>query len=120
MFTFGIARKRAIGRAPLAVICALSMLLATFGATAAATGPASHAEVIAQGVAPLSANSMAWRVVLRQPDPAEEHPPIARHLGFTLVHQGALLVTGYERKNDLTMLSPGEATFAREGDIQGR
>lgn len=101
----------------------ISVAALTFGSLSgllAADAPASHAEVIAQGVSALPSGAMSWRIVLRQPDPAEAHAPIARHLGFTLVHQGVLLITGYERKNDLTMLTSGEASFAREGEVQGR
>lgn len=103
----------------LAAICALSLFLGALPATQAAP-QASHAELIAQGVSTIPSGSMVWRIVLRQPDPAEEHPPIARHLGFTLVRKGTLLITGSERKNDFTLLSAGQASFAREGEALGR
>ncbi|MEA2513584.1 MAG: hypothetical protein QOJ59_3071 [Thermomicrobiales bacterium] len=114
------ARKRHWRVASLNVLTVLALLFATLGHARGATVPVGHAAVIAQGIAKLPANAMAWRVALRPPDPAQEHPPIARHLGFTLPRKGQLLVTGYERKDDVTLLGPGQAAFAREGEDLGR
>src|SRR5207248_2787141 len=109
-------RLRQRGQAALVgLMSVVALLLAPQGHAQGASVPEGHAAVIAQGIAQLSAQAMAWRVALRQPDPAEEHPPIARHVGFTLPRRGQLLVTGSERKNDLTLLAPGQASFAREG-----
>ncbi|MDP9368809.1 MAG: hypothetical protein M3Q03_11130 [Chloroflexota bacterium] len=78
-----------------------------------------HAEVIAQGVSGMPANSIAWRVVTDSAELQEDAPIEERALGFALADEEAIVV------NDLSFgtqarLASGEATFVPNGVQQQR
>ncbi len=88
--------------------------------TADAPSPAEgHAEVIAQGVAGMPANSVAWRVVTDTTELQEDAAIEERALGFALADEEAIVV------NDLNFgtqarLASGEAAFIPNGVQQQR
>lgn len=124
------ARRRPL----LAGIAALTAILTLLALSSTARGgfltalqeaagdgsPANgHAGVIAQGVAAMPADELAWRIVRDSAEPLSEAEPRERALGFTLADEGAVLV------NDLaagtqTRLAAGEAAFVPEGAQQER
>lgn len=107
-------RRRAWTFARLVAIVALAVLslLQTTGGLAAGNG---HAEVIAQGVAPMPTVPVTWRVVQRQALPASQAKAATRTLGFTVASQGSFLITDQVTKRQV-ILDPGEAAFHGEGD----
>lgn len=77
------------------------------------------AQVIAQGVAALPADQVAWRVVRDTAEPIDVAIPEQRALGFALADADPILVndTSYGAQ---TRLAPGEAGFAPDGTFQQR
>lgn len=88
--------------------------------TADAPSPAEgHAQVIAQGVSGMPADSIAWRVVTDTAELQEDAPIEERALGFALADEEAIVV------NDLSFgtqarLGTGEAAFVPNGVQQQR
>jgi hypothetical protein len=120
------ANSHPVPRELVVVLLALAVAL-PFGvlATLAATGPngpspaQGHAEVIAQGVAPLPQSRASWRiesVSAPLPDKAQSQ---TWPLGFVLADDGAILVTD-RATGDETRLADGEASFVRDPTEQTR
>lgn len=82
--------------------------------------PASgHASVIAQGVAEMPVNPIAWRVVRDTAEPLEIAQPVERALGFVLAAPDGVHVVD-ESAEAQARLAPGEASFVAEGSVQRR
>ena len=82
--------------------------------------PASgHAEVIAQGVAEMPSERIAWRVVRDDAEPLNQAEPRERAAGFTLASAGAILVNDVSAGTQ-SRLATGEAAFVPEGAQQQR
>lgn len=94
-------------------------LLAALQGADAPSPATGHAEVIANGVAELPADSLAWRAVLDTAEPLDQAEPHERALGFTLAGEGAILVNDVDAGTQ-TRLAPGEAAFVNEGAQQER
>lgn len=95
---------------------ALARLQATLDSPSPASGSAS---VIAQGIAPMPADPIAWRVVSDVAEPLGTAQAVERALGFVMTSDGALQI------DDTThgireRLAPGEASFVSEGAVQLR
>lgn len=105
----------------LVLTAAAPLLVAAFqGLAADAPSPASgHAQVIAQGVAPMPATELAWRVVLDTAETPERAEVEERALGFVVTDRAPLIVddpgAGTEAR-----LAPGEALFVAGGAGQRR
>lgn len=88
------------------------------GARAQERSPAQgHAQVIAQGVAAMPADSVVWRAVRGLAPPAAEAPLVELSLGFLLAEGGPVLASG-EGEGDQTRLAPGEALLVSAGARQ--
>ena len=122
--------RRASGRpfpaAPTAL--ALALIVSLTGSVAAARplaqaqdeSPArGHAQVVAQGVAPMPQVPVAWRAIAADARPPAEAPVAERSLGF-VVADGAPVVVTQEASGDQTRLAPGEALFVPQGARQRR
>src|SRR3954447_808887 len=109
----------------LGTLLVLVMLLAgSSGALAllqtSVTGPSpaqGHAQVIADGVAGMPADQIAWRVVVDNAEKLDTAQPLSRPLGFALADQDAIVI------NDITLgtqnrLAPGEAGFTPDNQSQ--
>jgi hypothetical protein len=70
-----------------------------------------HASVIAQGVAALPPEDLAWRVTLASAVPTADRPARATP-GFLVVTEGSLLLSEADDAAQ-TRLAPGEAAFVR-------
>lgn len=77
------------------------------------TSTQGHAQIIAQGVAPLPANDAAWRVVYHTVEPGGP-TSLAPGYQFLLVDQGTLLV---DSVGDTRSLGQGEAMFLTPGSV---
>lgn len=99
---------------PTAVAAAVQ--LQTANAPSPATG---HAQVIAHGVAPMPAESIAWRVVADTAELPAAAETEQRALGFAVADRAALAVndTGSGQQ---WRLAPGEAIFVPSGAQQQR
>ncbi|MCC6314265.1 MAG: hypothetical protein IT337_09645 [Thermomicrobiales bacterium] len=107
-------------RAALLALLAMSiavpaMAFALQRLTADGPSPASgHASVIAQGVAPMPAPQVAWRVVLDTAETPGEAQAEQRALGFAVADRSAIAIydptTGAQ-----TRLAAGEAAFVPSG-----
>lgn len=113
-------------RSAVAVFALLFALASTFSLAGArllqgqqpdASSPATgHAAVIAQGVAAMPADEVAWRVT-RASAPRPMDQPDDRSLGFILAEEDALQLV--DRDTDTqTRLAAGEAAFIAEGTQQ--
>lgn len=104
----------------LAVLAGPVGVMARLQTTVDGPSPAQdHAEVIAQGVAGMPAEQIAWRVVVDEAEPLDVAEPQERALGFALADADAIVV------NDLsdgtqTRLAAGEASFVADGVLQQR
>jgi len=117
------------GNAAVAVAVALALGLALGPAAGALAGrllarqgtPAEgHAQVVAQGVAPMpEADSVVWRVSGQTARLAGEAPFGPRDLGFVVADQGPIVVTD-EASGEQVRLGPGEGTFVQAGTAQRR
>ncbi|HKG24715.1 MAG TPA: hypothetical protein VKB09_03655, partial [Thermomicrobiales bacterium] len=113
-------------RGLIGLVVVLAVLAGPIGVMArlqaALDGPSpaqDHAEVIAQGVAGMPAEQIAWRVVVDEAEPLDVAQPEERALGFALADEDGIVV------NDLsdgtqTRLAAGEASFAADGVLQQR
>lgn len=114
-------------RSLLGTLFVLGLLLAgSSGALAllqtGVTGPSpaqGHAQVIAQGVAGMPADQVAWRVVVDNAENVDTAQPLSRPLGFALADQDAIVI------NDVTVgtqnrLASGEASFTPDNQTQQR
>lgn len=107
LLAFAVALAMLAGTGALAIGPVLGQL------AEAPTAIPQSASVVAQGVAKLPANDLAWRITRAATPPAAAQQ--ARSLpGFLLADQGTLLVTN-TRGNAKQRLSPGEAVFAPSG-----
>lgn len=77
-----------------------------------------HAQVIAQGVAPLPAVPVAWRVIAADARPPGEAPVAERSLGFVLADVAPFVVT--DEGGRQTRLAPGEGRFVAQGERHRR
>ena len=123
-------RPRAASRGVVLVAALLAALLVVGAPTAGAAlralqaaddpSPAQgHAEVIAQGVAILPADEVAWRVVIDTAEPEDEAEIQERALGFALAEEDAVLINDSSFGTQ-TRLATGEASFVAEGVQQQR
>jgi len=88
--------------------------------TVETTSPAGgHAAVIAQGVATMPADDLAWRIVRDSAEPLSEAEPRERALGFSLADGEPILVNDIGAGTQ-TRLAAGEAAFVAEGAQQER
>jgi hypothetical protein len=86
------------------------------------------AQVVTQGVATLSGNQVAWRVVERTAPPRGQAKPAKRALGFVLASDEPILLTdlvsigtqGTQQPQDVARLAPGEAFLVKEGIREAR
>lgn len=85
-----------------------------------APSPASgHAQVIANGVSAMPAQTLAWRVVEDTAESQEQSVAQERALGFALANQQAILIHD-QSFNMQTRLAAGEASFVAAGAVQQR
>ncbi len=116
----------ALIRSAVAVFTLLFALASTFSLAGArllqeqqsdASSPATgHAAVIAQGVAPMPADEVAWQVTrVSAPRPMDQ--PDDRSLGFILAEEDALQLVDRNTEAQ-TRLAAGEAAFIAEGTEQ--
>ena len=108
----------------LVVVAALTLMpLATtalFQLGPDAPSPATgHAQVIAQGVSPLPASSLAWRIVQDTAEQPEQAAVQDRALGFVFADQQPILNSD-QRLGSQSRLAPGEAAFVPAGSRQLR
>ncbi|CAA9548153.1 MAG: internalin, putative [uncultured Thermomicrobiales bacterium] len=75
--------------------------------------------VIAQGVAPMPSDEVAWRVVEDTAPPPGEDEGAERALGFAVADGASLLVTD-EASGVRSLLGPAEAAFTADGAAQRR
>ena len=94
----------------------LARLQATLDAPSPATG---HASVIAQGVAEMPVDPIAWRVVLDTAEPIETAAPIERALGFVVAEPDGVQVIDASIESQ-QRLATGEASFVPEASVQTR
>ncbi len=118
-------RRRSV-RATAAILTVIALLgsqmgvLARLQATLDAPSPASgHASVIAQGVAEMPVDPVAWRVVLDTADPIDVAAPIERALGFVVADPDGVQVIDASTEAQ-QRLAAGEASFVPEGAVQTR
>ena len=122
-----LLRRRRFGRPLLAAVSLLLLLLAAPAGAAVlrqvapdAPSPAlGHAEVIAQGVAPMPAAQVAWRVVEDTAELPADAPIQERALGFALAEAGPIVVSDLSFGTQ-TRLAAGEAGFVANGVQQQR
>lgn len=81
-------------------------------------GPATrHAQVIAQGVAAMPDDDVAWRVAVQRAAPANRSVAEERDAGFVLADGGPIAV-GDEAGNVLARLAAGEAVWTTPGEAR--
>jgi len=102
-----------LGAGPVGV-AALQRLTATSPSPATGT-----AEVIAQGVAPMPAPEVSWRVVVDTADLPADAQAEQRALGFALADRDAVMLDS-EASGIQTRLAGGEAAFVPDGLRQQR
>src|SRR4051794_26629424 len=116
-------RSRSLFGALLVLIVLLagsSGALALLQTSVTGRSPAQgHAQVIADGVAGMPADQIAWRVVVDNAENLTTAQPLSRPLGFALADQDAIVI------NDITLgtqnrLAPGEAGFTPDNQSQQR
>lgn len=94
--------------------------LALFQLGPDAPSPASgHAQVIANGVSAMPAQTLAWRIVRDTAEPQDQSVSEERALGFVLADQQAILIDD-QSFNMRTRLGAGEASFVAAGAWQQR
>lgn len=109
-----------VGLVALLVSPAQGAILQAIQAAPDGPSPASgHAEVIAQGVAEMPSEEIAWRVVRDEAEPTNDAEARERAVGFTLADGGAILVNDISAGTQ-TRLATGEAAFVPEGAQQQR
>lgn len=94
----------------------LARLQATLDAPSPATGGAS---VVANGVAAMPFDPIAWRVVADTADPLAGGQPVERALGFVVAEPDGVHVINSDTGSQIR-LAPGEASFVAEGAIEQR
>jgi len=124
----GAARRRRSPSpiAPLATLTALVVALLPAVAPDALARPLpqegspadGHAQVIAQGVAPLPAVPVAWRVIAADARPPGLAPVAERSLGFVVADVAPFVVTGEDGRQ--VRLAPGEGRFVAQGERHRR
>ena len=104
----------------IALFTAQSGVLARLQATLDSLSPATgHGSVIAQGVAEMPVDPIAWRVVLDSAEPLETAQPVERALGFVVAEPDGVHVVDVSAGTQ-ERLAPGEASYVSEGDVQTR
>lgn len=94
--------------------------LAQFQTTLDSPSPASgHASVIAQGVAEMPFDPIAWRVVLDTAEPLDVALPVERALGFVVADPDGVHVVDVTAGTQ-ERLAVGEASFVPEAAAQTR
>jgi hypothetical protein len=78
-----------------------------------------HAQVVAQGVAPMPADQIAWRVVRDTAEATDDAEYQARALGFALAVDDAIVVSSATFGTQ-ARLAPGEAAFVPDGAFELR
>ena len=78
-----------------------------------------HAEVIAQGVAPMPAGQVAWRVVEDTAEPVDDAEYQSRALGFALATDDAIVVNSATFGTE-ARLAAGEASFVTDNAYELR
>lgn len=112
-------RPAALLGAVLAVVLvapAVALQVLTPDGPSPATG---RAQVVAQGVAPLPAADLAWRVVLDTAELAEDAEVQDRALGFAVADRSAIVVDD-AASGGQTRLAAGESLFVAGGARQRR
>jgi hypothetical protein len=127
LITHAWRRQRVRAGSLLGTLIVLSLLLIGPGGAlallqTAVDGPSpaqGHAQVIANGVAGMPADQIAWRVVVDSAENLDTAQPLSRPLGFALADQNAIVI------NDITFgtqnrLAAGEASFVQDNQTQQR
>lgn len=73
-----------------------------------------HAQVIAQGIAPLPADEIAWRLTIDRAQPATRADAKERPAGFILADKGAVALID-QGGTRLARIAPGEAVWTEPG-----
>lgn len=121
----GVATRRR-SRSLIAALAALAVALLAALAPGARARPLSqegspadgHAQVIAQGVAPLPAVPVAWRVIAADARPPGLAPVAERSLGFVVADVAPFVIVGEDGRQ--TRLAPGEGRFVAQGERHRR
>jgi hypothetical protein len=104
----------------LALLVAPVVVLAFQRLAADSPSPATgHAQVVAQGVAPMPASSVAWRVVRDTAELPEDSADEERALGFALTDRMAIVIDDASGQRQ-QRLAAGEAAFVPQGAIERR
>lgn len=107
----------------LAVVLAMVAALPTAAfqlLTADGPSPATgHAQVVAQGVAPMPADTVAWRVVLDTAELPDESATEERALGFAVADRTAIVVDD-QTAGHQARLAAGEALYVPDAVQQRR
>lgn len=116
-----ISRQGLIGLVVvLAVLAGPIGVMARLQATLDGPSPAQdHAQVIAQGVAGMPGDQVAWRVVVDEAEALDVAELEGRALGFALADADAIVVNDVTYGTQ-TRLAPGEASFVADGVLQQR
>jgi hypothetical protein len=91
-------------------------LQASLDSASPATG---HGSIVAQGVAEMPIDPIAWRVVLDIAEPLDTAQPVERALGFVVADPDGVDVVDVSAETQ-ERLAPGEASFVPEGAVQTR